>query len=292
MKRTRGKPHYFDNRLHFTDDVKKNVDAAIQRVFEKGKASLIIVDGLQGEGKTTLAAQIGQYITQTRKQAFLLEVQYSRGGKQFQERLAQCYVKKLPSLVYDEAGDFDRKSAVTKYNKDLNQVFQQFRTFKIIVICSLPHFKILDSDLFTNGIPRMLFHCVSRNSQYGKIKIYSLKRMIQMMYLMKRKNIPPNEVYRKVYPNAIGFFKDFEPEMSKQLDVLSTTEKFRFLMEKQNKLTQEQLGEKLGRSKVWVGKMIKQKKLKESLVHKKKKFYDIKVFDKLDEAIRKGEGVK
>jgi len=290
MKQTKDKRFFYSNGLHFTDDIKKNVDRAIQRVFIKGKASLIIVDGVQGEGKTTLATQIAEYVSNSQKKEFLMDLQYSRGGEQFKEKLAKCYTMKLPGLVYDEAGDFDRKGSMTRYNRDLNQVFQQFRTFKIVVICCLPHFKIIDGSLFTNGIPRMLFHCHDKKKKYSRAKGYSMVRMNKMLHLMRRKNIPANEIYKKVYPNFRGSFKDFEPEMSKKLDVLSSTEKFLFLMENQEKLTQDQLAEKLDRSKNWVYKMLKKKKLSEVLIHKRKKFYDKKALEKLQIAIEKGEG--
>jgi len=285
----KAKKFFYSNGFHFTDAIKKNIDPLIGRIFIEKTASCVVCDGQQGSGKTTLACQTAKYVTEVRGKTFDINTQYALGGEEFMEKLAECYLKKLPALVYDEASDFDSRGANSAFNKNLNSIFEIFRKFQVLVIIVRPHFRKLDGGIFQNGIPRVLFHCYGKKAnRYSNVKIYSLVRMRKMREMIERRKSSAENVYGRVYPNGFGHFKDFEPKFSSMLDNLTGRQKFDVLMEKQNKFGQKDMAERLGRSVQWVRGMLKKLKQKEVLVHKNKKFYDEKVYSRLQRAIKEG----
>src|SRR6056297_340250 len=84
-----------------TDWVKRDLDKLKYRI-EIGKASLLIVDGAIGEGKTTLATHL---CSSFQGHSVYYLKQYAMGGQQFQEKLQLCIDSKLKVIIYDEAGD-------------------------------------------------------------------------------------------------------------------------------------------------------------------------------------------
>lgn len=207
--------------LPFSEDLAQNLNDLLDRVA-KNKASMILIDGGVGEGKTTLAVEIADYLN---KKQIKLEVkdhpQLALGGEEFLKNLKKCYTDKLPVLIYDEAGDFHRRGALTRLNNVLNRTFETFRTFHIIVILVLPSFHVLDSDLFYKNIPRLLLHLSGRTEQQGNLEGYSLYRMFYIRDKMT-KLIVKSMAYDQVRPNFHGHFRDLEPSRSKALDRIST----------------------------------------------------------------------
>jgi energy-coupling factor transporter ATP-binding protein EcfA2 len=102
--------YLYDYGLPFSEILKENIDAQIERISNK-KASLILIDGCIGSGKTTLAVHIADYVN---KKSNLPEInlhkkehhQLSLGGKEFTTFFRTCHKENLPICVYDEAGDF------------------------------------------------------------------------------------------------------------------------------------------------------------------------------------------
>ena len=207
--------------LPIDKELASNVIGQVERIESK-KASLIICDGGVGEGKTTLAVHIADHIT---GYPISLEPknhpQYAMGGKQFLSQLSECFKKKLPVIIYDEAGDFNRRGALTRFNAMLNRTFETYRAFKIIVILVLPNFGVLDNDIFDKKIPRLLVNCFDRQENYGNYRGYSLYRMLYIKEKMKKLTVKPL-AYKFTTPNFHGHFKDLIKERSDQLDNLST----------------------------------------------------------------------
>lgn len=207
-----------------------NLDHQIDRVKRK-KASLIIVSGGIGEGKTTFAVHLADYITKT-------EINFKDiiciGGDNFKAnliRIAQEETKTNKVIIYDEAGDFSKRGALTSFNQMINRIFELYRGFKIIVIMVLPDFNVLDNQLFANKIPQQLYYCHGRKETYGNYKGYSLNKMYKLKEWTKKKN-NPHKPYKLVSPNIYGHFKDLSPLRSKKLDIFSTTGKIDILNDK------------------------------------------------------------
>jgi hypothetical protein len=273
--------------LPFSNILGENINDLIKRIANK-KASLIIIDGQMGEGKTTLALLIAQYIELVYKgenpkvsfyQNFLFdfEKQLSLGGVDFQEKLQLCNDSNLHVLIYDEAGDFGKRGAITEFNKTLNRIFQTFRAYKILVICCLPNFNVLDGDLFMIGVPRMLLNCYERDNCDGSFRAYDLDSMFYLKKYMKD-NANPLKSYQSVTPNFRGHFKDLPYDISRKLEEISLKGKKEILsnniIKSQGLMSIRDIASRLNRGHQWVRLTIKKLKLRPMKIYKKVKYFD------------------
>ena len=289
----------YDYGLPFSKLVADNVDALMDRIDRK-KASLIIIDGLMGEGKTTLGVEIGQYVELTKSRQvswhfwkdwkFDLSKQLALGGIDFQEKLQLCHDSDLHVVVYDEAGDFGKRGAISAFNRDLNRIFQTFRAYKILVICCLPSFDILDNEIFKQGVPRLLLNCHGRDLRSGDIRGYGLEEMFYLKRKMKEL-VNPMKAYQFVRPNFRGHFLDLEPGKSAQLHAISIKGKKEVLsksiIRNQGLICVSEIAKKLNRSVNWVRQKLRtMKHFKPVKIYKKTKYYEEQILLVLEEELK------
>ena len=276
---------FYKNGLPFQNTLDRNLDALRERI-EMNKASLMVISGPVGEGKTTLAVHCAEYY-QRGKLDFKKQIAF--GGEQFQEKLQMCIDDKIGVLIYDEAGDFNSRGSLTSFNQQINRVFETFRTFRIFIILCLPMFSVLDSALFDKAIPRLLLYCHGRGMRYGSYKGYSLSRMYYLKDRMKRITVPP-QAFGQVSPNFYGNFLDLEPARSRSLDEISTSEKSEILNENilsnRGLLDYKALSKTLNMSMEWVKLNVRKLKLEHNFIFKKRKYFDPSVIPKLKEAMK------
>lgn len=255
------------------------------------KASLIIIDGGVGEGKTTLAIHVCDRINKERGLAPVqLDLknhpQYAMGGEDFLSKMRACYEEDLPAIIYDEAGDFNRRSALSRFNAMLNRTFETFRGFKIVVIVCLPCFNVLDQDIFDKNIPRLLIHCYDRTMSQGNIKAYSL---FSMLYVRERMKICTVKAYAysQIDCNLYGHFLNLPDDRARALDSISTKGKIDILKKSEVKIAgligYNEISIKLQKSISWVRQTVAKLKIKHSRVINKAKYFDEAVLNTLAE---------
>lgn len=275
---------------YFTEALKDNLQDLVTRVNKK-KASLIIIQGGVGEGKTTLMVHILNYINKINGLPPIdLEPNYhpqlGQGGVEFLKNLRICFEKKLPCVGYDEAGDFSKRGSLTNFNAMLNRTFDTFRAFKCIVVIALPNFDVLDQEIFDKKIPRFMINCKDRTENQGLFGVYSLYRMLLLKSYMKKMQLK-NYAYSIVEPNFYGNFVDLDPESSKKLDRLSTSSKLNILRKSEVRmeglLTVPELATKLMKSVSWVRSSMKNLGLKSTRMIERVKYYDVSVLNRLSE---------
>lgn len=278
------KKGYKELGLKYHPILNKNLDDLIKRV-QNNKASLILVDGTIGEGKTTLGVHIADYINE--KHGFPpieFEEQLALGGEQFQEKLRTCYDKKLPCIVYDEAGDFNRRGSLTRFNMLINRTFETFRAFRIIPILCLPLFSVLDSDLFNKGIPRLLLHVRDRGKTSGKFWGYSTYRMYYLRSKIEKLIVKPM-AFGHTDPNFYGNFSNLDPKRAENLDKFSTKGKLQILekseIEQKNLLNSREICQKLGIDKGKLSLFTRKYKILPEKIVKKRHFWSQKQADLL-----------
>jgi hypothetical protein len=277
--------------LYFEPVLAQNLRELQDRVNKK-KASLIIIDGGVGLGKTTLLIHVLDYINHLNgKPPVQIETekgeagpQLAMGGVEFLKKLKVCYEENLPCIGYDEAGDFSKRGSLTKFNAMLNRTFETFRAFKCIVILALPNFNVLDNQLFDNQIPRMLIHVTDRSMNYGNFDAFDLMCMNWARYWMKKMPVK-NYAWTKVYPNFRGQFLDLEPDRSKMLDRISMKNKLKILAKSQIKieglLGYADMATKLEMSVIWVRKACANLGLKHARIVDRIKYFDPDVVNRL-----------
>jgi len=266
-----------------------NLEELQKRVNDR-KASLIIIDGGVGLGKTTLLVHCLDYINKLNGHP-PIEMdgpQLAMGGVDFLKKLRVCFDEKIPCIGYDEAGDFSKRGSLTKFNAMLNRTFETFRAFKTVVVICLPNFNVLDNQLFDNQVPRMLIHLNGRTNKYGDFSVYDLMCMNWVRYWMKKSPIK-DYAWKRVYPNFRGHFLDISSERSKELDIVSTKNKLKILRKSEIKieglLSYPEMAQKLDRSVVWVRKAVKDLSIKHKRTVERAKYFEPHVLNQLSELL-------
>lgn len=279
------KKFFYEHGKPFQKGLDKNIDSLKGRI-KLNKASLMILAGAVGEGKTTLAVHCAEHF---QGGPIDFKKQLAFGGEQFQEKLQMCIDDKLSVLIYDEAGDFNSRGALTGFNKQVNRVFETFRTFKIFIILCLPNFAVLDSALFDKAIPRLLLYVHGRGQFHGSYKGYSLSRMYYIKERMKKITVPP-QAYGQIGANFYGHFLDLEPNRSRELDEISTQEKQDILNENilnnRGLMDFYQIAKHLERSVAWVKIKVAKLKLKEEANFKRRKYFGASIIQQLKEEVK------
>lgn len=206
----------WSNGLKIDTTLDNNLGECIQRIKNK-KASLIIIDGGVGEGKTTLGVVCAKRIANKLKQDFDIMNQVRQGGSDFLKGMDECVKHKKSVIVYDEAGDFNTRASLTYFNQTMNRVFETYRALGIIVILCLPSFADVDTSLMKKKISRILIHCFNRNNNYGNYKVYSLWRMWYLKAKFAKITVP-DDAFKFVSPNFRGRFRDLDPQDSEALE--------------------------------------------------------------------------
>lgn len=286
-----GTKYLYPHGLPFSQILARNLDALQERIRKK-KAAMVVIDGGVGEGKTTLGVHCADYneIYYGNGQPIDLDnehIQMAVGGKDFGEKLIICHDRKLVVLVYDEAGDFDKKTTISRFNRNLMRVFEMYRGFRILIVLCLPKFYKLENELFENGIPRVLLNCRDRTEWSGSFAAYDLEQMYYIKHHAQKIIVKP-KAYDFGIPNFYGHFLDLPPERSKALDKLSTASKRkeikRTVYDVRNRVTLEQIARHFGMSPRWV--LLKFKEiddLGEVKVFDRKKWYEKDVIKRIEE---------
>jgi len=293
------KRYNYDNGLPFQGTLDTNIIEWKDRVLKKNKAAMIIIDGGVGEGKTTLSVHIADFINgayekqkdgtyKTIKNNFIdFKKQLSMGGEDFRKKLKGCFNEHLPVCIYDEAGDFEKRGSLTRFNAEMNRVFETYRAFKVVVILTLPSFKVLDNHLLDKQIARALVHCRDRNNFYGAYNGYSLYRMFYIQEKMKKLIVSPF-AYNLVQPNFRGNFLDLLPARAQELDKLTTKGKLGILDEVEVKgyINYAHISKYIGRSIVWVKKKVNQLGIIPAKTHKNKAYFEKNILETLNKLKR------
>ncbi len=267
----------YEHGLPFSEVLAKNIDDQKTRV-KRGKPTTIVIDGFQGEGKTTLSIHCAKYLNPS----FDKKKFYCSGGEQFQSKFMEATKQKIPVIIYDEAGDFDKRGSLTRFNALLNRIFDIYRQFEIVVFLVLPTFLVLDDSIFQKGVPRLLLHCHNRTLRQGNIKGYGFKRMCLMRYYAKKLPIPAG-IYNIFTPNFRGHFLDLDFEERKELKRLSLAGKKEMLQQGLIKyeglMSYLDIAKALHKSVIWVKKKVSELKIKHYKIIKRKKYFKKEVVD-------------
>lgn len=203
--------------------VRKTCNSLKDRI-KGNKASAVVIDGQMGEGKTTFAVRLLEEYQGRKKIDY--GIQYAVGGEDFLKKLELCVDNNKKAIIYDEAGDFSRKATLTKFNRTLDMVFQTFRTYKILIIIVLPFFAELDRGIYDRGVIRVLFNCYGRNQEYGRLRVYSLRRIFYLLEYIRKKQPPVRQMaYKNATPLYYSHFYDLPSDRSSELDEISTMQK-------------------------------------------------------------------
>jgi hypothetical protein len=280
--------HLNPHGLPFHQYLGENIKKQVERVLVKKKASIIVIDGGSGEGKTTLGVELADYINElTGKKKIIISrenPQFSYGYLDFSSKLPKTFEQNYNVIVYDEGGDFSTKRTLSKINFFLNRIFETYRAFKVIVIICLPLFNDLDSGLFKKKLVRLLIHVHNKQPTYSKMSIYGIKRINDMRRIIKKMN-DIEAGYYMVRPNFRGKFYNLSPARDKELDDFVTKLKLGETKDQNIKLSGYVSFQDICRATGLVGRVVRQKiaklKIKPALVVQRKHYFNEEIIKSL-----------
>lgn len=285
----------YDNGLPFNGKLPENLKRQIDDRIGKQFPSVILIDGGQGQGKTTLMVHILDYINSihglppcdlSKKN----HPQLSLGGKEFIKNFNQCKKDKLPCIAYDESGDYSKRSSMSKFNSMLNRRFETIRSSNIIVLFALPNFNVIDNYLFDLQIVRGALHLYERQNNYGQFYSYSLGQINWLRYWYDELPKPrKHECYKRTLANFNGEFKNLPPERAKMLKALSDYGKDMQSEESEIKsyglMNFQEIAQQLHRSLIWVRVHVSKLRLKPVRMFNRMNYYDKSTLDILADYI-------
>lgn len=286
-----GSPWVYDHGLAFSEVLCKSLDSLIVRI-RRNKAAIVVVDGNVGEGKTTLAVHIADYVNVKYGGGLPIvldreHVQLAIGGKDFGEKILVCHDQRFIVLIYDEAGDFDKKTTISRFNRNLMRIFEMYRGFKILIVLALPKFYKLENEIFELGVLRMLLHCEDRTEAQGNFRAFDLEQMFYIKHHASKIIVKP-KAYDHGQHNIFGHFLDLPPERSRALDAIGIAAKRRevrkTVYDVKDRLTLEQIAKHFGKSPRWV--LLKIRELDdvgEVKLFERRKYYERAILKKLED---------
>ena len=277
----------YDHGLPFRQLLADNIDDLMSRINRK-KASLLVIDGSVGEGKTTLGLHLGNYVNIRYGSGVPIDPrgpQLALGGKEFSQKIIVCHDQNYKVIIYDEAGDLDKKTTLSKFNRQLMHIFEMYRGFKIMVILCLPRFYKLENELLDLGVWRMTIHCEDRSERQGSFRVYD----IEQTYYIKNsatKIIVKPKCYDHGMSNFQGHFLDLPPEESRELDAVSVAAKRKetkkLVYDVKDRLTIYDIAKQFGKTSRWVLLRLKEvDDIGEVKRFERKKYYDQSIIQKI-----------
>lgn len=180
--------YYIEKRL------KKNLDVIKHRILSKDKDYVMVVDGGEGTGKSTLAIQMGKYVDPSLN---LDRITFT--GEDF--RKAIIGAQKGQCVIYDEAiTGLSSTQSLSKINNMLKSLMMQMRQKNLLVIVVIPTIFALDRYVAIFRA-RVLIHTYETPKTMGMFKVYN-NRYKKMLYLTAKKNYD----YTKINPYFKGMF--------------------------------------------------------------------------------------
>lgn len=291
-------PNLYANNTPFDkiEVIDRNLKNMLIRLKDR-QPIVIIIDGGQSCGKTTLSIELTDRFNYLSGQTEVnLEekenIQYCFGGEQLVKKLPLCQDQNRNAIVYDESGDYNRKGALSRFNKTMDRAMDMIRIFQVAIIIVCHDFTKLPKEMIDKKIATMLIHCKQRSpgSGYANAQVYDYTGMCWIQHYRKQE-VVPEVAYNKVYPNFHFRFKDLEPTRSNKLHILSGTKKVELFkmseVKLQGLLNFKELGYKCGMSEAWIKSQIRKLHIKEESIYKKKKYFNPNVADLLLKKVQK-----
>ena len=206
------------NKIPFKDDKGKLVpylDKIKRRINKYDYDSFFVVCGKERRGKSTLAAQLGYYVSGGK----LTNDQICETLEQFLDALNKS--KKGDVLIFDEAGtNMFSREAMSSINRTLVKAFMISGLKNVCIILCIPSYFLLDSYIRNHRVD-LLFYVPKR----GKFKVYSSKRAKLISILGA-----PTKSMNITKANLKGWFlKQFPIKLEKEFRKRERAFKFGFI---------------------------------------------------------------
>jgi len=196
-----GLPYYMSNSVY------RQLLRAKKRVLKGKSDRVIIIDGREGTGKSTLTMQLAYAVDPTfniNRICFKWEEFYKKGRA----------LGKGKAILFDEAHDgLSSKSALSKQNKQLVQFLMEVRQRNLFIFIVLPSIFLLEKyvAIFRSQV---LFHTYIGVKNYDKrfYKIYSYNKK-KLLYLFGKNFM---DYSKPKIPKSYRFYSKLPPSIKRE----------------------------------------------------------------------------
>jgi energy-coupling factor transporter ATP-binding protein EcfA2 len=182
---------------YIEDKLKEKLDKRIiPALKQQDKDRIILLDGDEGAGKSTLAVQIGKYVDPSLNLNRIVFTPEEFRDAVFKANKGQC-------IIYDEAfTGLSSRASLSGINRALISLMMQMRQKNLFVIIVLPTFFLLDkyAALFRSII---LIHVYEVKNKRGYFKVYN-KRKKKLLYMLGKATY--SYYFKKVHTRFMGRF--------------------------------------------------------------------------------------
>jgi len=187
--------------IHLDEKLKRKLDNALALV-KKNWDMVILIDGLERSGKTTLGFTCATYLTQGR----FTHKQICSGIKDTPSKIENA---KQGDLLFEDESElaFSSKDAMRQEQRDLIKIMNIVGQKGLIFILILPSFFELAKYIATHRSRFLLHVYTDKQMNRGRFAYFGTKRK-KMLYEIGKKNF---NSYSKPKSNFIGRFYDFRP---------------------------------------------------------------------------------
>lgn len=213
----------------------ENMDGFIKGVMKKNTSAVFIIDGRSGQGKTTLACQLGCYINKEVKKYYESESNKGEAPSFTLDNLAWTpnsfiekfeHVKKGDVVIFDEAMIISNRSTMSDLNKKVIIMMSMIRSKQVFVIFCVNSIFDLDKNLPLHRAD-MLLSVYPREKKFasrgGYMCVPAAKGKLKYLYITGKKYYNYNKA-RPAFTNTFsGYFPfdDTEYERRKQESINS-----------------------------------------------------------------------
>jgi len=184
------------NEYFMEERLKGNLDKIKLQLETKDKDCILVVDGKEGAGKSTLAFQIGNYFDNSLD---LNRIVFSPEG--FREAILKA--KKGQCIIYDEAfTGFSSRSSLSPVNRVLVSLAMQMRQKNLFILIVLPTIFMLDKYMAMFRT-KALIHVYESRGTRGYFKIFNSAKK-QILILKGNKTMSYN--HKGLYTRFKGRF--------------------------------------------------------------------------------------
>lgn len=195
-------PLYSKDGLYLDEFLKRKLDI-VTKLIRKDWDCVIIIDGPERSGKSTLGITIGTYLSNG-------EIKPENFAAGLNDAIPK--IKSLPEksvLLVDEGSlIFNSKDAMTTHQKQLMKILDVVGQKSLIFIIILPSFFDLNKSIAVRRSKFLLHVYTDKSYERGKFSYYNEKKK-KMLYEMGKKNF---NSYTRPKPSFRGSFTNFKPE--------------------------------------------------------------------------------
>lgn len=232
----------YENGLAIDESIHKNVvKSIITKNKDKRSLPCLLVTGVPGSGKTTLAIHIAETI-EGRKLDLELEdhPQIAMGGQELMEKALICYERKHKVIIYDEASDLNNKRQLSRLNNDLINFFAKARSLGLIIIICLQNVKHIDGTIFELGVIDGMLYCKEKHPTFTQVGIYDVPQIAYILHHAYKSGRMWWLPYKLVGPYAYGKFKALPPDRDLKLRTLTLMQKREDIKKRNDKRKKEE----------------------------------------------------